>query len=87
MPNALDTVRSYFPEVKHVEDAKRGAMVEVTNRDLASALRRTHKTCAMAVACKRKMDLDGGYWVSLNYPDWRRVPIWRPNCDAARGCA
>lgn len=59
MPNAIQIVNRYFPDVLHVRDAKRRARIEVTNRDTASALRRTHKTCAMAVACKRKMDLDG----------------------------
>ena len=59
MPNAIQIVNKYFPDVTHVEDAKCTARIEVTNRDMSTALRKTHKTCAMAIACKRKMDLDG----------------------------
>lgn len=56
---ALGIVRKYFPEVNKVADAKAPLSLEVTNRDQTIATRRAHKTCAMAVACKRKLNLDG----------------------------
>lgn len=59
MPSALEIVRGYFPGVKEVNDAKKGVEIEVTRPDVSNAERRSHRTCAMAVACKRKMDLDG----------------------------
>ncbi|MDA4119962.1 MAG: hypothetical protein OK436_05190 [Thaumarchaeota archaeon] len=59
MPSAISVVRKFFPEVKFIEDAGRNAMIEVTKADEASAKRKSHKTCAMAVACKRKFSLDG----------------------------
>lgn len=57
--DALSIVQKFFPEVQHVEDSDSHLDVEVTARDNANAQRRSHKTCAMAVACKRKMHLDG----------------------------
>ena len=59
MPTALAIVQKFFPEVTSVKDANKDAHVEVTNRDSSSATVRNHKGCAMAVACKRKMALDG----------------------------
>jgi hypothetical protein len=56
---ALSIVRKYFPEVTSVEDSEHDIRVEVTKRDEAVATKKSHKTCAMAVACKRKLDLDG----------------------------
>lgn len=49
----------YSRNVKKVVDAKKDSVVEVTKRDTSSATVRNHKACAMAVACKRKLDLDG----------------------------
>jgi CheY-specific phosphatase CheX len=45
MPTALRIVKKFFPEVTDVEDAEKSQVIEVT--------------CAMAVACKRKYNLDG----------------------------
>lgn len=59
MASALAIVQKVFPNVTHVKDARKDASVEVTKRDTTSATVRNHKACAMAVACKRKMDLDG----------------------------
>lgn len=57
--NALQIVQEYFPNVNQVQDAKQSITVEVTKRDNESAQVRNHKTCAMAVACKRKTHADG----------------------------
>ena len=59
MPTALQLVKKFFPEVTHVVDASRNAAIEVTARDEKVANKKSHKTCAMAVACKRKFHLDG----------------------------
>lgn len=57
--DALRIVQEYFPNVKTVTDATRFITVEVTKRDSNSAQVRNHKACAMAVACKRKMQAEG----------------------------
>jgi hypothetical protein len=59
MPRALEVVRKFFPEVKEVTDGKKAIVIEVTGADERNATKRAHKTCAMAVACKRKLNLDG----------------------------
>ena len=59
MATALQVVKKFFPGVKTVVDATRNARIEVTKRDEATSKRKSHKTCAMAVACKRKFHLDG----------------------------
>lgn len=59
MATALAVVRKFFPEVEVVVDAGRNALIEVTSKDQAIAKKKSHKTCAMAVACKRKFHLDG----------------------------
>src|SRR5271167_1978874 len=56
---ALGFVRKHFPNVKHVMDAKKDLIIEVTPRDLNTAKRKNHEECAMAVACKRSESLDG----------------------------
>jgi hypothetical protein len=56
---ALGVVRKYFPEVNRVVDAKAGLKIEVTKHDDTVATKKAHKGCAMAVACKRKLNLDG----------------------------
>ena len=57
--SALSNVQRVFPDVTKVVDAKKDALIEVTKRDTTSATVRNHKACAMAVACKRKLNLDG----------------------------
>jgi len=59
MASALSIVQQAFPHVNRVVDAKKDSVIEVTKRDTTSATVRNHKACAMAVACKRKLDLDG----------------------------
>lgn len=56
---ALSIVRKYFPEVNKVSDAKASLSIEVTKHDDQVATKKAHKGCAMAVACKRKLNLDG----------------------------
>jgi len=59
MATALQVVKKFFPNVKNVVDAERNARIEVTKSDETKANKKSHKTCAMAVACKRKFHLDG----------------------------
>lgn len=59
MASALSIVQQAFPYVNKVVDAKKDSVIEVTKRDTTSATVRNHKACAMAVACKRKLNLDG----------------------------
>lgn len=59
MASALSIVQQLFPHVNKVMDAKKDSVIEVTKRDTTAATVRNHKACAMAVACKRKLDLDG----------------------------
>lgn len=57
--SALATVKKFFPQVREVVDALRAARVEVTAQDASSKGIKNHEACAMAVACKRKFNLDG----------------------------
>lgn len=59
MPTALSVVKRHFPEVTEVVDAGRNMLIEVTKADERIANKQNHKTCAMAVACKRKTEADG----------------------------
>ena len=52
-------VQRMFPQVTEVVDAKRARLIEVAPSDLKRAVVKAHKACAMAVACKRKLSLDG----------------------------
>jgi hypothetical protein len=57
--NALKIVRKYFPNVNHVDDADEVLMIDVTESDDKKAAKMDHTGCAMAVAMKREMHLDG----------------------------
>lgn len=57
--NALQTVQKFFPNVEHVKDATTPVEIEVTRHDAESKAVKDHKACAMAVACQRKLKLDG----------------------------
>jgi hypothetical protein len=59
MPSALQIVQRFFPSVTRVVDATAHAMIDVTKADANSRAVRDHGACAMAVACKRKLHLDG----------------------------
>lgn len=52
-------VTRFFPEVTNTKDAKRPIQIEVTKGDVSVSKRRAHSGCAMAVACKRKLKVDG----------------------------
>ena len=57
--SALSTVNKFFPRVKKVTDATEKTIIEVTARDAASKAVKDYGACVMAVACKRKLHLDG----------------------------
>ncbi len=59
MPTSLEVVRKFFPEVNDVLDGGRNVTIEVTEKDEKIAHKKSHKTCAMAIACKRKFECDG----------------------------
>ena len=59
MPDALRIVKQFFPDVERVKDARADVEIEVTKADTNSAAVKNHKACAMAVACKRAMRVDG----------------------------
>jgi hypothetical protein len=59
MASALQIVKKFFPEVKSVVDATRDTTIKVTVKDEKASHKLSHKACAMAVACKRTMNLDG----------------------------
>jgi hypothetical protein len=56
---ALRIVQKFFPKVTSVSDATSNVTIEVTERDERGSQKRDHNHCAMAVACKRAMHLDG----------------------------
>jgi hypothetical protein len=56
---ALHNVRKFFPKVTRVTDAAKGLEIEVTKQDDKTSRRSDHAGCAMAVACKRELKLDG----------------------------
>jgi hypothetical protein len=65
MPSALNIVNRFFPEVTTVKDAKQDSAIEVTQEDCTSSDPQDHGSCAMAVACKRQLGVDGAI-VSLH---------------------
>jgi hypothetical protein len=56
---SLQIVKKFFPKVSEVVDATKDVTIEVTKRDQSIAHAREHSSCAMAVACKRALALDG----------------------------
>lgn len=59
MSTVLGIVRKFFPEVTSVEDAVRPIKIAVSTGDTRSRAVKDHNACAMAVACKRSLSLDG----------------------------
>jgi len=59
MANALSIVRKFYPNVKSIKDATKPLVIEVTPADVKTSRVKSHRGCALAVACKRKMHLDG----------------------------
>lgn len=57
--NALKIVQGFFPQVTSVHDSQKNIAIEVTEHDAQHSEVRKHRTCAMAVACKRKLKVDG----------------------------
>src|SRR5689334_13665864 len=57
--SALTIVRKFFPTVETVTDATSKCFIEVTKKDVESKAVKDHNACALAVACKRAMHLDG----------------------------
>jgi hypothetical protein len=60
---ALRFVRRYYPDVNKVEDAKRGTIITVTQRDCDSGVGKAANLCAIAKAAERRWD---GAIVSLS---------------------
>jgi hypothetical protein len=56
---SLAMIRRYFPAVITVEDARKAAIVEVTESDNSHADVKSHRTCALALACIRFFHADG----------------------------
>jgi hypothetical protein len=56
---SLAMIRRYFPAVITVEDARKTAIVEVTESDNSHAEVKSHRTCALALACVRFFHADG----------------------------
>ena len=59
MPTALGIVNGFFPDVTSVKDSKTVLKIEVTSQDDRTSRKGEHKDCALAVACKRKLNIDG----------------------------
>ena len=57
--HSLAVVKKFFPNVEDVEDARCHAEVTVTAADEKASKKMDHDSCAMAVACKRELKVDG----------------------------
>jgi hypothetical protein len=57
--HSLSIVKHFFPKVAEIVDAVKPLMVAVTKADCDHADVRSHKTCALAVACRRSFKADG----------------------------
>ena len=57
--HSLTVVQHFFPKVEEVVDAAKPIYVAVTKKDCDHADVRSHKTCALAVACRRSLKADG----------------------------
>lgn len=56
---ALKKVQRFYPRVRIIKDAVRPINIEVTRADADSRAVKNHRACAMAMACQRKLHLDG----------------------------
>jgi hypothetical protein len=56
---SLGMIRKYFPQVEFVKDATKTEIVEVTVADNDNSEVKSHRTCALALACKRFFKADG----------------------------
>lgn len=59
MNSSLRIVRSYYPKVTKIVDAKGPRTVSIARNDIRAARRLDHNGCAMVEACKRIKDHDG----------------------------
>ena len=57
--HALAIVRQTFPDVKAVQEGDKDIHLELTNRDQATAKRKSHEECALAYCAKRTLGLTG----------------------------
>lgn len=55
---SLTLIRRYFPAVEKLNDATKGAVIEVTNADSNGAELKNPALCAFAKACYRSFDAD-----------------------------
>lgn len=56
---SLRIIKHFFPQVNVVLDGEKPVLVEVTRDDNAHADVKSHRTCALAIACKRFFRADG----------------------------
>src|SRR5262245_30989253 len=59
MPDSLQIVQKFYPDVRRVKDAKSDVQLEVTKGDVNGGNLKDHKGCVMARACKRALKCDG----------------------------
>lgn len=59
MPTALSIVQRFYPSVTTVVDATEHMKVKVTKRDCESRAVKNHQECALAIACKRSLQVNG----------------------------
>jgi hypothetical protein len=57
--NSIHWLRRFFPLVEKVQDADKPVIVEVTATHVANADVKSHRTCALALACKEFFHADG----------------------------
>lgn len=58
MPDSLQIVKRFYPDVETIRDAKRPMTIQVTPRD-TRALPKDHRHCALAMACQRLDGING----------------------------
>lgn len=58
MATALQIIRSFFPDVKRVVNAKQDLTLEITKRDTQKGKTKNHNGCVIAEACKSQLDFD-----------------------------
>lgn len=57
--NSLAIVQKHFPKVQHVDDADDSIEITVTKHDDQISTKKSPIRCAMAIALKRELHLDG----------------------------
>lgn len=57
--NRLEVIRSFYPHVSRIVDARRNLQIEVTAKDNKGAKAKSVNDCALARACTRAEKLDG----------------------------